>query len=348
MKKGFLIFLALSFTLSASACADKKGRQEEYQKKFPLGKTKIRALSETSSAVCGSPIFIAYEKGFFAEEGIDVELVAGDDKVTKAGLQNNEFPIASEDFGYLINIYQGLDIKVIAGAHKGCIKLLAAPDSPYNSAADLKQIKGRKIKIAVCQASGKAVSVGANHIFASIVLKRTGIDLKDVEWFVLPADSYDFRHENNIDAFVLRDISAVLAVKKEGYKLLSDQFSDSDLNNAYCCFLYAPSKLVKEKPKLIKGLLKAYRKAANYIADNPQKAAELDIDKKYVSADQKEIIGDLLISYDYGDGHNNGKKARSAKDDLIFYVEEIKALGYLPASLNTKEFVEKAYFDNTR
>ncbi|MDR3113878.1 MAG: ABC transporter substrate-binding protein, partial [Endomicrobium sp.] len=230
INKTIRLFLVLVFAVSAAflpACKS-KSETDAYNKKYPLGKAKIRAIAEFSSAACDSPIFIAYEKGFFADEGIDVELVAGDAEVTKAGLQKNEFPVATEAFGYLISIYNGLDIKVVAGTHKGCVKLLTGPNSPYNSTADLAKVsKKRKINIALSEALG-----GADHIFASIVLKKAGVDLKDVEWFVFPPDSYSIWYEkNNIDAFVNWDPFAILAVKQDGYKLLSDQAVDPAFND---------------------------------------------------------------------------------------------------------------------
>ncbi|MDR2427249.1 MAG: ABC transporter substrate-binding protein [Endomicrobium sp.] len=338
----FLAFV-LCLSISALSSCQSKTEAEAYKKKFPLGKAKIRAIAEISSAACDSPIFIAYEKGFFADEGIDVELVAGDAEVTKAGLQKNEFPVATEAFGYFISIYQGLDIKVVAGTHKGCVKLLTAPNSPYNTVSDLKKVKGRKLNIGLSEAVGSA-----DHIYASIIFKKYGIDpVKDVEWLVFPPDTYNLVYEKNkLDAFVSWDPFAILAVKKEGYKLLSDQATDPVLNDAYCCFLYAPTKLINEKPELIRGLVKAYRKGADYIAANPEEAAKIDIDKKYISTDQNEIIKDLLVSYTYDAHHHNGKKQHSTKDDIRFYVTEIKALGYLPADLDVEEFVNKIYYDD--
>lgn len=39
-------------------------------------------------SLCGAPIYIAYEKGFFAEEGFDVNLISADTETRKIGLNN--------------------------------------------------------------------------------------------------------------------------------------------------------------------------------------------------------------------------------------------------------------------
>jgi NitT/TauT family transport system substrate-binding protein len=238
--------------------------------------------------------------------------------------------------GYLISIEQGLDIKIVAGTHKGCVRLITGKDSPIKSPADLK---GAKI--------GISEFGGADMIFVSVVLKKYGIDpKKDVEWIVYPSDTFEFAYEKGeIAAFASWDPFAILTQETGKYKVLSDIATDPVLNDAYCCFLYAPSKLLKERPELIKGLVKAYREGADWIAKHPKEAGDLVIDKKYISADEKTIISKLLKDYTYDAHKHNGKKKTSAREDLLFWVSEIKALGYLPADLNVKKFVDENYVD---
>jgi NitT/TauT family transport system substrate-binding protein len=329
------VFKSLTLLLVVLSFASCKN-DAEYEKRYPLGKAEIRAIGEIASAACDSPIFVGYEKGFFADEGIDLHLVSGDLEVTKAGLQNNRFGVATESIGFLISIEQGLDIKVVAGTHKGCVRLLTGKDSPIKSPADLK---GKKI--------GVETIGDADMIYVSVVLKKYGVDpKKDVEFVVYPADTFPLVYEKGeIDAFASWDPFAILTQETGNYKVISDIATDPVLNDAYCCFLYSPSKLLKEKPALIGGLVKAYRQGADWIAKHPDESGDLVIEKKYIAADNRSIISNLFRDYTYDAHKYNGNKKTNAREDLIFWVSEIKDLGYLSQDLDVEKFVADHYVD---
>ena len=93
---------------------------------YKFGKIDIPALD---GSLCGAPIYIAYEKGFFAEEGIDANLTAADFETRKIGLNNGNVPFVNGDFQFFSSAEQGIDMKVIGGMHYGCIKLVVKSDS---------------------------------------------------------------------------------------------------------------------------------------------------------------------------------------------------------------------------
>ncbi|MBO1684386.1 ABC transporter substrate-binding protein, partial [[Clostridium] scindens] len=71
---------------------------------------------------------------FFAKEGFDVTLVSGTFEDQKTGLASGKFTVTNGDFQFFPSVQQGLDIKVIGGLHKGCIKLVVPPNSPIKTA----------------------------------------------------------------------------------------------------------------------------------------------------------------------------------------------------------------------
>src|SRR5436305_2728601 len=73
---------------------------------------------------CEAPIFVAYEKGFFKDEGLDVELVKNDWATYRDSLGLGKFDVTHHLVMYLLKpIEQGLDVKFTGGIHRGCLRV---------------------------------------------------------------------------------------------------------------------------------------------------------------------------------------------------------------------------------
>src|SRR4030081_1524899 len=76
---------------------------------------------------CEAPIFSAVEKGFFKEEGLEVEMVKCEWANYKDVLALGGFDITHHLVMYFLKpIEQGLDVKFTAGIHKGCLRVQAS------------------------------------------------------------------------------------------------------------------------------------------------------------------------------------------------------------------------------
>src|SRR6266513_5110069 len=127
---------------------------------------------------CEAPIFMAGEKGFFKEEGLDVSLVKCEWANYKVVLALGGFDITHHLVMYFLKpIEQGLDVKFTAGIHRGCLRVQAGMKSDIHSVQDLR---GKRIGV-----PGMGTPP---FIFANRVLGANGIDAsKDVSWRVFPA-----------------------------------------------------------------------------------------------------------------------------------------------------------------
>src|SRR4030088_1306272 len=93
---------------------------------------------------CEAPIFTAVEKGFFKEEGLEVEMVKCEWANYKDVLALGGFDITHHLVMYFLKpIEQGLDVKFTAGIHKGCLRVQAAIKGDVHTVQDLR---GKRIR----------------------------------------------------------------------------------------------------------------------------------------------------------------------------------------------------------
>src|SRR6266513_2351815 len=88
---------------------------------------------------CEAPIFMAVEKGFFKEEGLDPSLVKCEWANYKDVLALGGFDITHHLVMYFLKpIEQGLDVKLTGGIHRGCLRLQAGVKTDIKKVEDLK------------------------------------------------------------------------------------------------------------------------------------------------------------------------------------------------------------------
>ena len=288
-------------------------------------------------ALCGAPIYIAYENGYFAEEGFDVNLISADFETRKIGLNNGSIPIVNGDFQFFPSIENGIDVKVVDGLHEGCIKLAVKPDSDIKTVQDLK---GKKI--------GVDEIGGTPHQVASLWLENAGIsaDASKGEVTFLPYSDGNLEFEalakGEIDVAALWDPLGSIHEKAGDERILFDLGTDPYFKDRFCCFLYASTKVLNEKPDEIAALLRAYRKAQEWIYENPEKAVDIIVEKKYASIEDKELAVQLIKSYGYpsADKHNDSWDGR-VESDVKYFVDGLSKIGYLKS--DPADFAKKIY-----
>ncbi|HWR22375.1 MAG TPA: ABC transporter substrate-binding protein [Feifaniaceae bacterium] len=302
---------------------------------FKYGKVQIPGKN---GALCGVPVYVAYEKGFFAAEGFDVELISADTETRKIGLNNGTIPVVNGDFQFFQSIENGVNVSVVEGLHKGCIKFLVLKDSPIQTVNDLK---------------GKVIGVdeigGTPHQVAAVWLEKAGIsaDQAKKEVTFLPFEEGNLEVEalrsGDIDVAALWDPFGSVQEKTGDYRVIFDLATDPLFADHYCCFLYASNKWIEEKPEQVAALLRAYRAAQDWIAENPEEAVQLIIDGKYSSIDdQKELAAELIEHYQLPHFGDHGTSAYDVGADVKYFAEQLYDIGYL--NTEPAQFVELAYY----
>ena len=85
-------------------------------------------------ALCEAPFFIANEKGFFKKEGLDVELLKGDDAINRDGITLGKLQVTDGVLqAWIKPLEQGLDVRFTLGIHSGCISTIVMANSPFKN-----------------------------------------------------------------------------------------------------------------------------------------------------------------------------------------------------------------------
>ena len=196
--------------------------------------------------------FIAQEKGFFKDEGVNVELILRErtqDSIQafKNGEADGLFQIQSDA---MLLASQGVPLKIVyvVDYSDGADVLVSKPD--IKSIADLK---GKKISV-------NAIN-GFDHYFLLYLLKQNDLEESDVEIVSLPADEVpDALEEGIIDAGQVWEPYQSQAIDN-GYRLLA---SSVDAPGIITDVLMFHSKFVEERPDDVKKIIRAMDRALKY------------------------------------------------------------------------------------
>jgi len=333
------IILILIFTIVLSSCAGTNSgtganaNASPDAPQFKYGKIDIPGLE---GGLCGAPIYIAYEKGFYAEEGFDVTLISADTETRKIGLNNGTIPIVNGDFQFFPSIENDVKVKVVDGLHNGCIKLIVPVDSPIQTASDLR---------------GKKVSVdeigGTPHQVSSVWVEQAGISAKqeDGEITFLPFSdgnlAVEALNKGEVDVAALWDPFGGVQIKTGKYRAILDISTDEPFAGRYCCFLYASEKLLADNPEKVAALLRAYRKAQNWIAENPEETVSIIIEGKYAQIEDQALANELIKSYAYPSAHDHSTNKQDVRGDVLYFAQQLYEIGYLKT--DPEAFADKAY-----
>lgn len=156
-------------------------------------------LAFCSQLLCVVPYEITRAAGFFADEGLDVQLVysRGGSAALQA-LHGGGVDYAATSFDAALGAYAN-GAQIFRFADTGRLPLFALATSPSQSDAitDITDLTGRTI--------GVAQLGNADHALAVFLLKRAGVDPDRVEFATLGPNLYDALRIGQIDAGMVQE-----------------------------------------------------------------------------------------------------------------------------------------------
>ncbi|MCP3369625.1 ABC transporter substrate-binding protein [Bradyrhizobium cajani] len=290
-------------------------------------------LSWNAGAVCLAPVPVAIEHGFFQKHNLDVELVnysGSTDQLLEAIATGKSDAGLGMALRWLKPLEQGFDVKIAAGTHGGCMRVLSRADSGVGKLADLK---------------GKIVAVGdlagPDKNFFSIQLAKLGIDpVKDVDWRAYPGNLLNVAVEKGeVQAFLSSDPLAYLWLKDTQYKEVASNL-DGEYREKSCCILGLRGSLVREEPQVARAITQALLDAAMFTAQNATVAAKSFQPYAPKAATLADIEG--MVRYHT---HHHHPVGEVLKRELKAYADDLKSVQVFKPSTDTAKFAERIYVD---
>lgn len=283
-----------------------------------------------NNSLCEAPIQMGVEKGFFEAEGLKFEMVKADAAHMAEAIGSGQVDAGFGLLGkYLQPIDNGLDIKVTAGIHTGCTKLLVPQNSDIKSVADLK---------------GKKVGTGGLGAAGTIITRRSlyhaglnaSLDNSDVEFVVYSeSDLAQALQKGAIDAIVLGDPKASIAERDYNLKTIIDTAKDDEYKNEYCCISFVTGDVAKNHPEVAEKFTRAIMKASQWVENNKEETAKIQVEKNWV-AGNAQFNAQVLSTYNYNPALEGGYEA------LKTTVPDLQAIGLISPDRNSSEFIENA------
>ena len=267
MTSKFFTAVSLSVLLAAGGCNKKSDSTARNSNRVRVGYIGI---------TCEAPIYAAYEKGFFKEEGLEPELVKCNWSTYKDALALGNYDITHHLVMYFLKpIEQGLDVRFLAGIHRGCLRVQAGVKTNIQTIEDLK---GKRIGV---PGMGTPPFVFANRVFGV-----HGIDAgKDITWKVYPAGELGLAvDKGEVDAVADAEPIGSLLIAEGKVRNIADQIMDAPYKDEYCCEVIANGKWVDANPDVAARATRALLKGAKWVETNPKAAAILAVEKKYLAS----------------------------------------------------------------
>jgi NitT/TauT family transport system substrate-binding protein len=254
----------------------------------PLEKVELAFCSQV---LCILPYEVARQRGFFAAEGLDVELV-----YMRGGAQAMSALLAqSIDW-----VGTPMDL-VVQAAAKGqkAIQLVSTARLPFF--ALVTSPKAQDVG-GVKDLAGKKIGVGnlgtTDHLMAQFLLKNANVDPNSVEFVALGPNLYDILVQGQVDAGMVQEPSLTLLERAGGKSLvnfMSLKDAQTHLGGPYQFMgLNTRPEVLERKTETARKLVNALVKANKWMLDSPGARVVEAAPSELVAGGNVELFANVL------------------------------------------------------
>lgn len=273
---------------------------------------KIRLVH--SPAICLAPQYLAEEllrlEGFSEVEYVDI--------ATTKGVGELEAGRADITMGAAPDVVAALDmgrgVLPLAGIHAGCYELFV-----NGRITAIKELKGKSVAVTGDDST--------ERLFISSIVAYVGVNPRDIRWINTPSADEALQQfvDFKADAFLaFAPQPQELRIKKVG-RVILDTTKDRPWSQYFCCMVSARREFAQKYPVATKKALRAFLKAADMCAQEPERVA------RYLAAKGYEVryeIGlEVLKSLPYARWRQS-----SPEDTLRFHALRLHEVGLIKSS----------------
>lgn len=299
------------------------------------GGLKHLRFASNASSICLAPVFVAIDQGIFAKHGLEIEIVnfgASTETLLEAIATGKADGGVGMALRWLKALEQGFDVKVTAGTHGGCMRLLSPQSTGITDLADLK---GKSIGVTDLAAPAKN--------FFSIQLHDIGLDPeKDVKWRAFSAEVLELAAERGeVDAIADGDPKAYFWLHDTPGKYVQVASNlDHGYENRVCCIVGISGNLVRNDPETSRALTRALLEAQDWTVAKPEDAAKAFLP----NAPKGRSIEDLVavLADQTHDHHPTGADLRT---EIAQYASELREINIFRRSTDPQAFADRVYAD---
>ena len=235
----------------------------------PLETTRLRTFR--SSSVCHTPQFLA--EPLLRDEGFtDIQYVEGvPGRRAQERLADGEMDIMALFSAPLITEWTAAARSVfLAGLHVGCFELFGT-----DQIRAIRDLKGKTV--------GTSGIGGIDHFFLSSMAAYVGLDPRvDINWLVYDqGQTAQVLTSGQADALIgFPPIPQELRSQKIGHVVVNSAV-DKPWSQYFCCLIAGHQEFVQKNPVATKRALRAFLKADDLCAADPDRAAQYMVDNGY-------------------------------------------------------------------
>jgi ABC-type nitrate/sulfonate/bicarbonate transport system substrate-binding protein len=247
-------------------------------------------ISISSRSNTSVSFYVAASKGFFREEGMDVEIIQANPRLGVMALMNGDVAFTGTFVSTVRGILSGFPLKIVLVAFKkGVYYLIAHP-----SIKDIQELKGKKLGVSSLR--------GSDHLVAEELLRSKGFNPAQLQPVVLGDTAVRAQSviTGAVDVTTLSPPHDLMAQKLGGKVLAGPPEIGMPASG-----MITSDRLIKENPFLVRRAVRAMLKANRFIEDNRQETIKVllqwvkqtpEIAARSYDVELKSILRDGIMS----------------------------------------------------